>query len=460
MRAKIAGSLTQYPARALFIWYLALILFGTALLMLPICHNEDVKTTIDPIDALFTATSASCVTGLSTISIGKEFNFLGQFIILVLIQLGGIGIMTVTTLVAVSLSGHSLLHHRAAVTEQLGATPEDDLHFVLRDVLVMTFFIEFVGFLILLSRFLFEQPALDAIWNAFFYAISAFCNAGFSINDDNGIRYQGEWVFNLTICALITFGGIGFPVYRDLRRKRKDQRLGIQRRLNLHTRLVLIGTVSLTLLGMIAFYLLERQNLLKDMTIGRSLLVSLFQSVNTRTSGFYSVDLGMAEASTLFVMSLLMLVGAAPCSTGGGFKVTTLMVLLIHSWQRLRGYTKINIFGRTIDRSDLDRSTSAVILYVMIVAIGLSILLVLEEEHQPFGETHGLFLKALFESVSALGTVGLTANFTPSLTDPGKVLIVILMFIGRLGPFSIVLALTRGRRPEPFEYPRGQVLIG
>ncbi len=456
---QFSDSITKYPARASFAWYLTMIALGAVLLTLPICRAEG-RDPISALDGVFTATSATCVTGLVVRSTGNDFSLVGQIVILLLIQLGGIGIMTVTTFITFGWTRRQGLRQRAVLTETLGTDEESNLGWVLRNVIGMTLLFEGVAFLILTIRNLFDEPPLQALWHALFHSISAFCNAGFSLFDDSLMRYQTDPIVNLTICALIICGGIGFPVMLDLRRNWHGEWSERWRRLHLHTKLMLIGTAGLILCGTISFLILEWDATLAEMPFGRRFLVALFHSVTARTAGFNTVDVGLLTNATLFVTILLMMIGAGPCSTGGGFKVSTFMTLVVRAWATLRGFVHINVFKRTVPRETTDRAVVTAFLFAVVTVIGLTGLLVFEQSAAPHPKSQGLFLDALFEVTSALGTVGLSTGMTTRLTNPGRIIIIVLMFVGRLGPISVVVAWSRGKQRQPVEMPTEEPLIG
>ncbi len=456
---KVTGALTKYPARASCAWYVGLIAVGAMVLTLPFCRQSG-KPRITVLDAVFTATSAACVTGLAVRSTGQDFSPLGQLTILMLIQLGGIGIMTVTTFVTFRLGGGESLRHRAVLAETLGATAEPDLRWVLRKVMLMTFAIEGAGFVLLAIRNLFNQPPGTALWHALFHSVSAFCNAGFGLYDDSLTKYQGDPLVNFTIMALIITGGIGFPVMFDLQRNASRDWRRMWDRLHMHTKLMLIGTSGLIAFGTVAMLILEWDDSLKPLPLGNKLLAALFQSVTCRTAGFNTLDIGGLTNASLFIMMLLMIIGAGPCSTGGGFKVSTFMAFMIRAWATFQGHTRVNIFRRTIPIEVFARATTTVFLFGIVSILALTVLLVFEQSSGGHPNSDKLFLDAMFEVVSALGTVGLSTGMTAQLSSAGRIIIIMLMFFGRLGPISVFIALSSEDREHPIEYPQEEPIIG
>lgn len=457
---KYAGALTRYPARALFAWYLGLMFVGGTLLTLPICRGASASAPISFLDGLFTATSACCVTGLSVRSTGNDFSLVGQVVIVLWIQLGGIGIITLTTFFTLYWSGTQNLRQRAALAETLGARPLEDMRSVLWRVMLITFGIEGLGAALLFVRFSFDLPVEEAAWYAVFHSVSAFCNAGFGLRDDNLVAYRTDPLVNFTIMILIIVGGIGFPVLGDLYHKRRALRRLDGSSLSLHTKLTLVGTGILLSVGALAILALEWDDMFAHMGWGETVLCSLFQSTTTRTAGFNTVAIGELTDATLFLMILWMGIGAGPCSTAGGFKVSTAMVLATQSWCKFRGRSRVQAFRRTITADTVQRALGAVVLFTAIGVLGLIVILFIEGSAGGHHQGVSLFLDAAFEVTSALGTVGLSTGLTTKLSDVSRVMIIVLMFIGRVGPFSTALVLSRETREGFVEYAKEEVLIG
>jgi trk system potassium uptake protein TrkH len=428
-------------------------------LNLPACRRAAAEP-IRLIDAIFTSTSACCVTGLSTRSTGNDFSFLGQVVILALIQLGGVGIITVTTFAMVQLGAQSSLRQRQVMVESLGMSDRADLRKILRRVLFATFLFEGIGAVILAIRFAFDMPLLDALWAGVFHSVSAFCNAGFGLWDDSLVRYQTDIVINLVVPLLIIVGGIGFPVILDIRRHRKRPWREFWDRLNVHSKLMLVGTSVLLAFGMVTFLLLEWNGVLEKLTWWQRPLVAMFHSATTRTAGFNSVDLRQLTNATLFITILLMMIGAGPCSTAGGFKVSTLCVLVLYAWTRFRGGVRINIFRRTIPAEATGKAIVVAMIFIVVTALALVAMLIVEQASKPHFTAQNEFLDAAFEVASALGTVGLTMGVTTQLSDVGKLVIMALMFMGRLGPISLFVAMSSFERRRPIEYASSEPLLG
>jgi trk system potassium uptake protein TrkH len=457
--AEFTGPLVQHPARVSFFWYLGLIVLGAALLRQPASRASD-EAPISWLDSVFTATSAACVTGLAVRSTGNDFSWMGQLIILVLIQLGGIGIMTVTTYVTFQLGGRQSLRHRMILSETLGAGEAPDLRSVLRRVLRLTLLVEGAGVVILTVRFLFDYSPRDALWHGVFHTVSAFNNAGFGLHDDSLTRYQDDWIVNLTVVLLIMIGGIGYPVILDVLRHRKEPWRELWERLTLHSKVMLVGTALLVVVGTLAILALEWDGVFAELPWYNRPLAALFHSVSTRTAGFNTVDLTSMNNATLFITMLLMMIGAGPGSTGGGFKVTTFMLLAARAWSSFRGFSRVNLFRRTVPHEAINRAVATALIFSIVAASALVLLLAVEQREAPHSRTDKLFLDAAFEVVSALGTVGLSTGMTGQLTALGKLVIIALMFIGRLGPISAFVALARAQREHKVEYVHDAPLFG
>ena len=455
--AQLTGSLTSYPARVSFTAYVLAILVGGFLLTLPVARQPD-RLPITLVDGLFTATSACCVTGLTVRSTLNDFSLFGQGVILVLIQLGGLGIMTITTLASFQIGGQATLRQRAMIADTLGIKSGRDLRWVAGAVLLTVLIAEFLGFVLMCWATWSYGSPLEVIWRALFHSISAFCNAGFALSDDSLTRYGSSVPVNLVICSLVIVGGIGFPVIFDIGtrlRRRRD----FWSRLSIQTKLMLIGTTWLLAIGAVSFWLLEWDEALARETLTTRILMGLFHSTTCRTAGFNTVDYAALASPTLFLTIILMAIGAGPCSTGGGFKVSTLMTLVVSSWTSFRGLPRANVFKRTIPATAVRRATATALLFGSVGIVALVVLLTVESRGLVASRPRW-FLEALFECISALATVGLSTGITVSLTDPGKGVLMALMLIGRLGPITAAVALVRQRQPYQPEYLEEEPLVG
>ena len=483
---QLAGSLVRYPARVTTAWFALTILLGTLILLMP-WSRRTTAAPIGVVDACFTATSALCVTGLGVRSTGNDFSFFGQCVILTLIQLGGIGIMTLTTFILATISGKSGLRQQAIVHDTLGADGPADFRSILRLVFFFTFSVEFCGALLLWIRFLFEFDPSTAAWHAIFHSISAFCNAGFSLNDDSLMRYDGDFLVNIVVCTMIILGGLGFPVVSDLWRCARSRKPLIWDTVHVHTKITLLGTAIFLSGGVVGFLVLEWDGVLRNASWSETICIPIFHSVTCRTAGFNTIDVGLLSNATLFMSIILMVVGGGACSTAGGVKVSTTMMLMFHAMSRFRGKKAVSIFRRTIPEDSIDRAMASSMLFMVVGGLALIALLIVEQsntnkyvsDHSTIasalisqdesslpsipmaaGTRDDMFLRAMFEVASALGTVGLTINFTALLSDPGRCVIIVLMFMGRLGPLSVFAAVSRSAKENKILFAKEEPLVG
>ena len=448
----------QSPPRVVLLSFAAVVLTGTVLLMIPAATTGEGSLPV--LDALFTATSATCVTGLVVADTGSAFTLFGQGVILLLIQVGGLGIMTLSTFFIYLLSGHLSFLEREVIVDTLSQSPVEELTRLLKTVFLFTVTLELLGSVLLALRFWADVPLPQALYLGLFHGVSAFCNAGFSLFPGSFVAYRGDVWVNLILCGLIVAGGLGFVVLLDLRRRGRPFAPGAFSKLSLHTRIVLAVTALLVLGGALLFFGLEYTNSLEGMSLAEKGLTSLFQSVTTRTAGFNSVDVSSLTNATLFIFVLLMFVGASPGSCGGGIKTTTAAVLLASIVGRLRLREDVNLLERRIPEATVSRVISILFFSLTIVILFTALLLVTELPRVPHTETRGLFFAILFEVVSAFGTVGLSTGLTETLSPAGKVLVTLLMFVGRLGPLTVALALRGRESPVRFKYMKENVMIG
>jgi len=413
------------------------------------------------VEALFTSTSAVCVTGLTVVDTGTRFSPAGQAVILGLIQLGGLGIMTYAVFVALLLGRDVSFTDRRVIQDSLHHSPNPELARLVRYMLLFTFTVEGLGAAALWLRFHQKLGPGEAAWLGVFHSVSAFCNAGFSLWADSLVRWRGDVLVNVVVSLLILLGGLGFLVNLELR---QQAGLALRRRrrprLSLHTRLVLVVTLLLLATGSVAFLWLEWGNLLRGLSPGERLLASWFQAVTPRTAGFNTVDYSKAAPATLFVTVILMMIGASPGSTGGGVKTTTLGLIAALLAARWRGRGRATVFRRTIPHAVMDRALTLLLLAVVFVSLGTGLLLVTEGHSVPFEEAHPRFVALVFEAVSAFATVGLSTGVTPSLSAAGKMVLVVLMFVGRVGPLTLVLAVGPGPQRGRFRYAEENVMVG
>ena len=450
---RLVGRLWRHPAPLLVGSFAGAILVGAALLALPIASATG--QTIGAVDALFTATSAVCVTGLVVKDTGTEFTLLGQLVILALIQLGGLGIMTLSVSMMLMLGRALSTSPEFAMRDVLDQESGRETLVLVRFITLSTLAIEAAGALSLFFCFGGREGyTLHSAYLAVFHSVSAFCNAGFSLYSRNLEGYSGHLGVNLTVTALIILGGLGFPVLRDLLIVGRRQRLGEGRspRLRTQTKVVLTTSAVLIVGGALLFYLLELPSTLKPLGPGERILASYFQSVTARTAGFNTVDLSAATVPALVVLMCLMFVGASPGSTGGGIKTTTAAILFQAVRSTFRRRPEIELFGRTVPRSTIRRAIALTTLSMLLLTV-TTILIATTDADKPFE-------RLLFEQVSAFGTVGLSAGITAALSVPGKLLIVLLMFAGRVGPLTLMFSLLGEGRPAHYKYPDTHIMVG
>jgi trk system potassium uptake protein TrkH len=431
---------------------------GTAALLPPAASAPGRAT--DLLTALFMATSATCVTGLGVVDVGSHFSRFGQWVILVLVQVGGLGIMTITTALALifrrQLSGRA----RGALQEIVEEETASGFRRLVLSIVSLTLALEAAGALLLypiLSAGPDGQPlaAGDRAFYAAFHAVSAFCNAGFALYPDNLARFAGHPGLNAVVVALLVLGGIGFPVMTALLRVDRWWRHGLRGGwafLPVHARVVLVTTAGLLASGAVAYLALEWNRSLAPLSLGERLLASLFQSATLRTAGFSTVDFSLVGTPMALVCLVWMFIGGSPGGTAGGVKTSTLAVLALTFRAMLRTRSDVEVFGRTIPPGNVYRAAAvAVISLAMLFA--LSFVLFVVEPELPF-------LSVLFEAVSAFGTVGLSLGTTPSLGVAGKLVVCALMFVGRLGPFTLAVAAGLSKDRAAYSYPTTKIVVG
>jgi trk system potassium uptake protein TrkH len=435
-----------------------LIAAGTILLMLPAAANGP---PLRAIDALFIATSATCVTGLVVLDIGTRLTLFGQGVVLVLIQCGGLGLMTLSTVLMLFLGGRLSLVSRSVIQDSFTHAPDVRLPSLVLHVVLFTCMLETVGAGLLFVRFSQTYPFSRALYHALFHAVSAFCNAGFALYPENFLRFQADPLVNFTICGLIITGGLGFLVLLELKRLL----LGVFKqprppRLSLHSKLALSVTAFLLASGTLAFVVLEWQGSMAGLPGPVKVMAAFFQSVTARTAGFNTLDLSNMANVTLIFTIVLMFVGASSGSTGGGIKTNTLGVLFALSRSVLRGEESPHIFRRTIAPGTVGRAISVLVAAALVVYVATMGLMWTEVGTAAHGLSRGSFLELLFETVSAFGTVGLSVGITSKLTSAGKLILVLVMYIGRVGPLSIAVALAGKERRRMYKYAEEHVMIG
>ncbi len=438
------------PAQMLLFSFLLVILLGTSLLMLPAATRDGYSLAL--IDALFMATSAICVTGLATKSLANDFSLLGQMIILILIQIGGLSIMTLYSSLTILLGKSLGMRDQILMQDMLNINSLEGLFQMIVDIIKYTLFIELWGGIALTLAFSLEGFEFGyALYYGFFHSISAFCNAGFSLFDTNLEAYATNPFIHGIVAILVVLGGLGFVVLKELREVLVSGKHLV--RLSLHTKTVLVVSIVLTLAGAFAIFFGEFLYVLESYTLWEKVQISLFQSVTLRTAGFNTVPMGNLQSYTLYLMSLFMFIGGSPGSTAGGVKTTTLAILVQSIMATLKGGKSVIMFDRVIPSPLVVKVTALVFISILMTSFSILLLIALEPQQN--------FLAIFFEAISASGTVGLSLGITPFLSSAGKLAISLLMFSGRIGPLTLILAIgQQNRSVGKVDYPDGKIMIG
>jgi trk system potassium uptake protein TrkH len=435
--------------KSIFLGYIVVIFLGGLFLSLPICHIGELKF----IDAIFTAASATCVTGLIVTSTSENFTFLGELAILTLIQIGGIGYMSLVIIFFLFIRHKLNIDEKRAMKQSLDL-PTLHVGAFTKRILSVVLVIELIGAIILTLQFTDKYEFLDALWFGIFHSISAFNNAGFSLFTDSLMSYQSDTISLFTISLLVVLGGLGYFVLIEIYENKK-----FSKRFTIHTRIMLYGTVILIVSGMILFLSIEWNNpkTFGELSFYDKILNSFFLSINFRTSGFNSIDIGSLKDSSLFFSTLFMMTGAGQGSTAGGMKITTVAILIITVIYILKeSNQQPSIFKRTIDQKLINKALAIIISSSFFVLF--AILLLVETQNFPF-------VRILFEVVSAFGTVGVSTgngdilSFSAQFDTFGKSIIIIMMLAGRLGVFAFGLILVGKAKTTHFKYPVGRIII-
>ena len=448
---------SRHPAQQVVVAFTALILLGTLLLLLPLATGGQQGVGLE--NALFMATSAATVTGLTTVSI-DEFSIFGELVILALIQIGGFGIMTISSLLLLIASNRMGLRQRMLARAEIGAVDLGDLRQLVWAIARITLGIEAALATILFVRFLqagYEDNAGSAAYSAIFHAVSSFNNAGISTYPDNLARFVGDPVVVIAVSGAFIIGGLGFPILVEFWRRTQTDRPSPGptrvRNWSLHTKITLLTTICLLILGPLLVMSFEWTNpaTLGPLDLGDKLLAGWFQGSTPRTAGFNTIDIGGMNEPTLMVISALMFIGAGPASTSGGIKVTTFAILGLVLWSEMRGNADVNIFHRRLPLKLIRRALTIVLLSIAIIAVTTLLLMGLDDLS---------LTPAVFEASSAFGTAGLSTGITSALGGAGKLIIVIVMLAGRVGPVTFVTALALRERARAYRYPEEQPIIG
>lgn len=435
------------PSQVLVTGFATVILVGALLLSLPFASRDG--RPLPFIDALFTATSAVCVTGLVVVDTYDQYSLFGQIVILLLIQTGGLGFMTMSTLIAIMLGRKITLRGRILIQESMNQFTLEGMVRLMRHVAAVTVTVEGLGALILALRWMGDLGFAKAIYYGIFHSVSAFCNAGFDLF--GGFRsltgYEGDVVVNLTMTSLIILGGIGFAVIADVLHRRRFMNL------SLHSKIVITVTVFLLLAGTATIFALEYGNpdTMKNLTLGQKFLGAYFQAVTPRTAGFNTLPIGGMRSATLFFIVILMFIGASPGSTGGGIKTSTFGTLMLAIWSVVRGREDVEGFGRRLSHRIVYKALAVAMISLALVLIATIVLSISEGKE---------LLKVLFEATSAFGTVGLSTGITPTLSTLGRLIIIFTVFAGRVGPLTVATAIAQKQYTNSVKFPEEPITVG
>ncbi len=442
---------TSHPMLYPVAGFLILIAFGTILLLMPFSSHNGLSF----FDALFTATSASCVNGLTVISVGQDLTRTGQVILMCLAEIGGTGIMALSTTIMLLVNSKMNFGQQSVL---ISSYSNENLSsgYIIKQVIKVTVAVELLGAAILFTQWEY-LPFGERIFHSVFHSISAFCNAGFSLLDNSMMDFYNNWTVNFALMFLIICGGFGFLSVSELISKRRNgSRI---RTLTLHTRLVCVMVPLLLGIGMLAFLGMEWNASLKDLQLSDKILVSLFQSVTSRSAGLNTTNFSALGAPALFLVIMLMFIGTNPGSCGGGIKTTTAAIIGLLGFNRFWGREKTQVFNRTIPEATVDRAMRIFLLSIIVIVLGCILLLIFETKNLQGEAGQALFLSVLFETVSAFSTCGLSMGITPDLSSVGKVVISAIMFIGRLGPLVLVQAVISPPKLSAY-YSEENVMVG
>lgn len=446
MQYSLGKKLKLNGVQILALGFLVLILIGGIILSLPISSQSGEPTNF--LDAIFTSTSAVCVTGLITLNTSAHWSIFGQTVIITLIEIGGLGFMSFAVLISLILGKKITLRERLVMQEAMNTYSIQGLVKMVKYVLIFTVSVQFFGALLLSTQFVPEYGLSRGVFYSIFHSISAFCNAGFDLFGTSLVGFSNNSVVILVVSTLIIIGGLGFTVLLEIYGFK-----GIKK-LSLHSKLVIITTGVLILGGAILMLIFEYSNpdTIGLMNIKDKILNSFFASVSPRTAGFNSIPTSDMTLASKFLTIILMLIGGSPGSTAGGLKTVTCGILVLTVISVIKGREDTEVFGRRFTKEIVYKAFTIVFIGLSLV-IGVTMIL-------SYTEAGASFIDLLYESASALGTAGLTLGLTPNLSPIGKVLIMLMMYIGRVGPLTVMLALTRKRKKSGYKYPEGKILIG
>jgi len=448
IRRRTRGEAPANPSKTVAIGFAVMILLGALLLMLPAARVGDGNAPF--VKALFTSTSAICVTGLTVVDTATYWTPFGQFIIMGLIQVGGLGIITGASLLFLAVSRRMGLRSRMMAQRERGSVNLGDVKNVVLAVVAFSVIFEIVGAIILTIRFWIDEGRGfgSAVWHGLFHSVSAFNNAGFALFSDNMMGYYDDLTLTVTLGLLVVFGGLGFPVWLELRNRWRTPF-----RWSLHTKLTLVTTGFLLIGGSLVMLMIEwrNENTLGPMTVSQKAVAAFFTSSVSRTAGFNSIDYGEVHDETMLVTDVLMFIGGGNGSTAGGIKVTTFALLLMMMIAEFRGREDVTAFGRRVAGTIQRQALTIAFATINLVLLGAGLIMWSNEFR---------FADALFEAVSAAGTVGLSTGITPHLNAFGEFILIGLMYLGRIGPLTLAVALILRQYPKRFRYPEERPLVG
>ncbi|MGD9568009.1 MAG: TrkH family potassium uptake protein [Sedimentibacter sp.] len=443
------NKINKNPYMIFFFGFATIIFIGAVLLSLPIASQNGLS--IGFINALFTATSATCVTGLVVVNTATHWTVFGKVIIMILIQIGGLGVMTMTAMISFFIGKRISLKTRLLIMEERNV---DELQGVVRltkNILIFTFGVELLGALLLSIVFIKDYGVAKGVGFSIFHAISSFCNAGFDLIGNSMINYVNNPIITLAVCGLVITGGIGYFVFWDIYASKKFHML------TLHSKLVLFITGILLVVGTFVMFVLEKDNpgTMGNLDMSGKINASIFQAVNPRTAGFNSIPIENSRTATSAITVVLMFIGGSPASTAGGIKTTTFGVLVISFYNLFKGKRDFEVLERRI-LPETTIKAAAILMVSLMLILTVSIILTLTEEATGYD-----FLDILFETVSAFATVGLSRGLTPYLSNAGKIILSALMLVGRVGPMTVAYALLKqNKNIGNYTYPEGKVIIG
>ena len=438
----------NHPAKVVLISFAFIILLGSAFLSLPIASSN--AESIGFMNAAFTATSATCVTGLIVLDTGNDFSLFGKIIIFLLMQIGGLGIMTFSTAMIMLLGKQISIGGQSLLQGVLGEANQSGMINLLKAILITTFSFEILGAALLFIKFRTVLPDFQtALGYSIFHSVSAFCNAGFCLYSDSFTQFQNNWLINIIMISLIICGGIGFAVLLDI--KNNILKKSPIKSFSLHSKIVITSTIFLVVVGAILIFLFEYNNQFQNLPLKNGIIASVFQSVTTRTAGFNTINIVKIGYATSLLMIVLMFIGASPGSTGGGIKTTTFAVLILSVVSIIKGREDVEIFNRTISHK-VTKKVMSLVAIALTILITLILVLCLSEKSS--------FEKIIFEAFSAFGTVGLSMGLTPNLTVIGKIAIIFLMYFGRVGPLTIAFALGEKKTKVHYHFTEEDIAIG